>query len=44
MHVSSRRLSPGPIVPLTLEFAEGWIPGTRPGMTIDAVAVVERAG
>ena len=31
--VSSRRLSPGSTHPRTSEQAEGWIPGTRPGMT-----------
>jgi hypothetical protein len=31
--LSSRRLSPGSIVPQAPELADGWIPGTRPGMT-----------
>ena len=31
---SSRRLSPGSISQLAPAIADGWIPGTRPGMTI----------
>src|SRR5262245_35008714 len=32
--LSSRCLSPGSIVPLAAACADGWIPGTRPGMTV----------
>src|SRR3979411_1394921 len=50
--VSSRCLSPGSIVPLAPALADGWIPGTRPGMTSsaaielrhDELAVAQRFG
>src|SRR6185312_833558 len=35
---SSRALCPGSIVPRTLESADGWIPGTSPGMTTEPSA------
>src|SRR5215813_8378782 len=35
--LSSRALCPGSIVPLAPELAEGWIPGTSPGMTARSV-------